>query len=803
MIYNSHPEKKLKQHLSEVTGTAVQHALKYVELVEVTALLHDFGKYTSFFQNYLAKKARQSNLSNHGFVSAICTAFVMERIIGDDTDKDKAIYPLLAYSVVLSHHGDLKPFYDDKDLFNHNLPSHRRYLDEDKDIRIIANRRNMLEQLADMRKNKAAILAEYENTLVRDSLSAVFDLDGDKIEALLLRLRKLYNRYVSSGADSRLYFMHHYVYSLLIWADKNSAANIHLPVIKTADYAAVNAAKEAMIKEKGASNDPLAAMRRDIFDQVRESVAEHYAKSVFSITSPTGSGKTFTGFFAALQLREASQLSGKIIYALPFTSIINQNFDIIRDMYTKGGYEGNDYVLMHHHLAAMNYQTKDAANEEYQDYRASQFQEIFEGWQSGVIVTTFVQLMETLISVRNRPLKKFNTLAGSIILIDEVQAMDIEYYKLLEQMIRDAVEHLDCKFIIMTATKPLICPEAQELLREHETYFAMVNRTKIAYEKSPVTVKQFAEIWMERFQPDKSYMIVCNTVQSSIDLYQELSDKNLGVPIYYLSANIVSGKKESVIDCIDKLQMKKARKPHVLVSTQVVEAGVDFSFDVVYRDLAPLSNIIQTAGRCNRHGADTMGEVFVIKLMMTDGENNPVKPCANLIYGDNLLRFTEEILEQAPYLSEENYFLAVNAYYAKVKENCKSVDSDAILGAINILDFAHEKLRYFSLIKNQFTVEVFCLLNDEAQVLFEQYLAAFAITDKNDRRDEFIRLKPLIAQYTVSVPANPENREKLGKKTLGEITIYYIDQAACGENYNGLYHIITGFVRKTQMDLFA
>ncbi len=213
-------------------------------------------------------------------------------------------------------------------------------------------------------------------------------------------------------------------------------------------------------------------IRTDIYTKVIKSIEENYDKSkIFSITAPTGTGKTITGFFAALKLKELLGDNRRIIYSLPFTSIIEQNYDVLFDIF-RGieDFEQNysSYIIKHHNLSTVEYEN------EYRDYTKTEAELLIENWSSGVVVTTFVQLLETLVGARNRMLKKFNAIKGSIIILDEIQAIDIKYFDLVDYILRKACEYLDIRIIIMTATKPLILTDAVELLEDNEKYFKKI-----------------------------------------------------------------------------------------------------------------------------------------------------------------------------------------------------------------------------------------------------------------------------------------------------------------------------------------
>ena len=143
------------------------------------------------------------------------------------------------------------------------------------------------------------------------------------------------------------------------------------------------------------------------------------------------------------------------------------------------------YLIKHHHLTNQEYIN------ETEDYRKDQSGLFIENWESGIIVTTFVQLLQTLIGNRNRMLKKFHVITKSIVLLDEVQAIPIKYYELIDYAIKKLVELYDCKVILMTATKPLIFSKTVELLENYNYYFSQLQRTTLLPKLDKITIEEF------------------------------------------------------------------------------------------------------------------------------------------------------------------------------------------------------------------------------------------------------------------------------------------------------------------------
>lgn len=776
MIFYSHkrPDKLLKLHLHEVCDVACRD-VKYKEEVHIASFMHDFGKYTSFFQEYLDTRVEKS-INRHGFVSAIAAAYVCMKTTGD------AGCALDVYSCVLHHHGNLRSI-------DHNLPRRRGMINELHDAALMAKIRNTYSQLEDMRKNLDIITAEYEEAGY-SKLLAEFITSGN-IENLLVELKNEKSR------NRQDYLKHQYIYSRLIYADKLSASNTWVPEEKYFSFDSLNNEKDKICSGGNGIN----VIRNEIFNSVQDTLAQNWNRyEVFTITAPTGTGKTYSGFFAALRLKELAGLSGKLIYSLPFTSIINQNYHRLKKLYSNCGASGDSYILMHHHLGDASYKNSGkmpgVEENEKEDYTAMQAQLLIESWSSGVVITTFVQLVETLIGVRNKMLKKFCSLENSIILIDEIQSIDIKYHRIIEELLTCAIKKLSCKVILMTATKPVIFSNAKELLDDYRKYYSLFNRTRLLIDLTPVTCDEFVQRFLENYDERKSYLIVCNTIRQSLDIYYKLIlsgnlDSDL---LYYLSTNIIPKQREQVITDINKiLKASGSNKKPVLVSTQVVEAGVDMDFDEVYRDIAPLDSIIQCAGRCNRNGYDTVkdntGNVHLVNMELDDKSTS----YASMVYRPNWLNLTIELLKDKQLIEERDYLDIINAFFESIKQNTSDVEYQIYKKAIEELDF--DVIGEFSLINNKGGyIDVFVNIDDEAEEVFRLFHDAMGIKDVDKRREMLLNIKRRIQQHIISVPI--KHRTRLAETPF----IFFLPREACADN--GDYSPKTGFNRVDNIDQF-
>lgn len=769
MEFYSHknPNKLLRKHLIEVRDLVIRQVNNDLKpACQVACLCHDFGKYTTYFQDHLFKGTKPSDKSNHGFISAVFGAFVSFKEFGEDS-----ILPLIIFNCILHHHGSIES--PEKDLpksFREISPAESQDLLEKLDAARL--------QLEDMSINEAYIISDYE-TFGYGKYVEEF-LHERPLEDTLKRVKRLEAMSHRGQKDKYNYFLHQIIYSALISADKLSAANIELPDEMYADVEMLEDRRRSMFS---GNEKPIYRIREEIYKEVEHSITEKYQKSkIFSITAPTGTGKTYTGFMAAERLCKLLGGNRRIIYALPFTSIIEQNYDSLEDLLSGiDGFEKNEgrFILKHHNLANVDYKSED------EDYSNTQSEMLMEAWNSGIIVTTFVQVLETLVGTRNRMLKKFNSFKGAIILLDEVQAIDIEYHPLVEYILRMACEYLDCRIIMMTATKPFILMEAEELLKDNKRYFEFFNRTKLHIDLNKITVNEFVERAAGLIE-DKSCLIVCNTIKQSLKVYEGLKCRKQNV--FYLSANLLPVHRRQRIGQIKEM-LENQEKP-ILVSTQVVEAGVDFDFDMVIRDLAPLDSTIQSAGRCNRNGLRGTGDVYVVFMVDDNGAG-----FGKTIYGNTLVGITKDILKPFKEIMEGQYFGIINECYRMVVENKNREVSNEFIKSIENMNFSGDEysIDRFSLIKNNpGYIDVLILYDDRAEDTYERYKKLWGIKDYIERREGYLEIKNTIKEYTLSLPEKYYTVFAKGSDYSKDNGGFPVLPRECCNDY---YSIDTGFKR--------
>jgi len=455
-------------------------------------------------------------------------------------------------------------------------------------------------------------------------------------------------------------------------------------------------------------------------------------------------GKTLTALNVAFKLSDKLETDYKIIYALPFTSIIDQNYQILDEILGK---PSSEVLLKHHYLAEKDFKLSD----ESLTYDISEY--LIENWDSKIIVTTFVQLLESIFSNKNRKLKKVHNVVNSIIILDEVQSIPYKYWKLINMVFKEIARCYNTYIILVTATLPLLFSEEKkeiiELVESKKTYFKNLNRIKInlKYISEKTTMDDFFQIIKNDINDNNlnSYLFIVNTIKSSIKLYEYLlKNYDKRYEIIYLSTNIIPKERMKRINKI------KETKKVLVVSTQMVEAGVDIDINRVYRDMASLDSINQSCGRCNRNNNEGTSEVFVVNLV--DDNNNEY---SKYIYGRILLKSTLDILKEYKMIEEPNFLDINNQYYSKITKSKSDDISIEILKHIEELKYksAFEGEKRFRLFDNTFkTVDVFINIDNKSEELWNQYMKIKEF-EIHDRKKAFDKIKSNFLSYVISVPS--------------------------------------------------
>jgi CRISPR-associated endonuclease/helicase Cas3 len=767
----SHPDKLLVDHLRKV-GQLSRRTIKdkslnidekdlLIDVAYLMGVTHDLGKATSFFQEYIIEKDEKKKRSlkakentHHGLLSAFFTYAVIREYLSQSKIKGglSDYMPILSFLAVKRHHGNLMNAMDEISEVD---------AEKEKILKVAE------EQITSMDNNKieldeilALLLSEEKINLtinVDNIISFVLQHASEEIGWKEKRLVRHLNRKI----DLYPYFITQFLYSALLDADKTDAGlggkdldRLDLP----ADLVDQYRERKGFISDRNNIN----SLRNQIYEDAMVGIKDwDLDNRIISLNVPTGTGKTLTSLSFALKLRDRlkneKNFTPRIIYALPFLSIIDQNYQVFEDVVTQGGdLKDSRLLLKHHHLADVDYKTEDD-----NEYEAKESLLLLEGWNSEIIVTTFWQYFYTLFSNKNKLLRKFNKLVNSIIILDEVQAVPHQYWQLIHDATKMLCEKFNSYVVFVTATEPLIFDEAlgeiKEITQNKEEYFRGLDRIELIPRiKTALTLEEF-KVMLEKDlldNPTKDFLIVLNTIGSANDVYNFVRDLELDdTEKFYLSTNVIPKERLERIRKIKESREKgddneSSRKRKVIVSTQLIEAGVDIDADMVYRDFATMDSINQVAGRCNRNSAKADKGTVSIFILKDDR-----KEFYKYIYDPFLISKTLDILKPIKGPIKESVFLELNnKYFKAVKRGMgdgKSKENLAFLSQLSFQDLSKK----FKLIEEDYPkVNVFVELDKTASEIWNKYQDLRMEKDINERIRKKLAIRKDFSEYVISAP---------------------------------------------------
>ena len=818
-----------------------------MEYLRAAAALHDFGKATPQFQAYVRPDEDHScpnEETAHARLGALATWYVLGELGAPDRDR-------LAGTLAVARH-------------HQALPNAAQYTAETlaeafetQDTVINAQ----LTRIDETWPRAATKLLEQTPLSDPDWNSFYSWASSDTISS---ELRDVSARETLGGStpDSNVLPRKLYDRTLRFWsaitlADKSHAMDIPpewmfdletLDRDTIEDYIANIQKREPENELEAHLNTERERARRQSIHGVHE-WASNATSQIATLTLPTGLGKTFTGLSAAFELRDIlskqsnSESPRPIVYALPYTSIIEQTRAIFEDPDLWGADPQQSALTVHHYLSetVVHHDEYDDADTAATDDGTAEF--LGEAWRDGTILTTFVQLFESLTGPSNRQGLKLSSLRSSIVILDEPQALPKDWWDGIERLLDVLTEEFSAHIIAMTATQPSLvrnldttsllagglkhtgeecelctAEDTYETTLEpspQETYFTQAERVRYSIDETALSrqlgigethigYESAADRILDATEADGSTLAICNTIRSSRTLTEVLADRpgivHLGdtIEAVFEEENISaidSPTAEAVVEEVlsrtarsnpdqharrpknDSTQIDESESatgihlltlnsryrpidreiliaianrlstsdtPFVLVSTQAIEAGVDLSFETVFRDLAPLDSIVQAAGRCNRsyEWGENGGRVIVWLLADPDEEtpSEPSsKPPAYYVYEKGAtdagipdhLRIISDVLSDVPNhhdaadvaLSKD----AVTSYFERLTE--KSLWSTSLRAEID--DAKARDLSQESLIGGIQTFDVLVAVTDADVAEVEEISELLAKDDPN------------------------------------------------------------------------
>ena len=611
----------LQTHLTETAEIAKSLAAKLDldQAGELLGLMHDFGKYSRKFQKYIHDETGLLNpdlddeestpngskvdhsTAGAQWVYRELRKFGAAQGIGE-------LFGQMLGLCIASHHGEgLIDCLDGEG----NAVWKKRFEKEDE-----------LTHLAECEQNADEAVLQKAKELAGENL----------IRSLLKAVKPILFDQTTNSKIKEFYLgcLTRFLFSCLIDADRINSSDFEREAQKEVHRLTEKpdwqpAIDKLEAKLAGFENRyPIDEIRRRISDDCLKRAAD--SQGIYTLTVPTGGGKTLASLRYALHHAQKHNLD-RIIYIIPYTSIIDQNAQAVREIL------GEDWVLEHH-------SNLEPEKQSWQDKLLS------ENWDKPIVFTTMVQFLDAWFGGGTRGARHIHPMTNAVLIFDEIQTLPVKCVHLFCNVLNWLTAFGKSTAVLCTATQPLLgesglqnfpegkresiaargllrLPENAEIMGKHQDLdrlFADLSRVEIRFNEKAGgwNVEEAGAFLLEQFQTTPSCLFIVNTKKWAQELYQYCKAQNVPPEaLFHLSTNQCAAHRKAIFDTI-KARLKN-KQPVICISTQLIEAGVDISMACVIRALGGLDSIAQAAGRCNRHGEkEGKGQVWVLNLQEQD-----------------------------------------------------------------------------------------------------------------------------------------------------------------------------------------
>ena len=731
----SHPNLLLRDHVAQVkeamegiwkwhSKNLISDKVKWLSLK--LASLHDTGKASAFFQEFIKDPSNYTGdflEKAHTPLSLVLTLLCAKQYSWDPLDS------LALAASVYGHHGSLP-----------NLPSSKFGEDQSLSRTLDDFASGPIAKTLKKQASTLDLALLKVETGVNLACSNITDKDIREMESFLEdEIMPVF--YAMDHQDALNFRLRtQLIFSMLLEADR---AFLAVPNARDLLKRRPRKWKSIWVEEKigECEDNHVNSIRKQARAEVIKNTINDKKSKVYSMTAPTGIGKTLLGATWALMKREFIEKEAgvppKIIVVMPYLSIIEQTAKEYKSLLELGGHDvDGSWFLTSHSLSERKYGPDLEESAEYF---------FIDTWRTELVITTYDQFLLSLVDPRTKYQMRFHNLCDALIIMDEVQSLPCKLWSLLDALFHSLSEKGDSQILLMSATLPSFVSEAKPLLTNYAKYFKSFSRYELYLNiKEKLPIQAFCEDLGSRLDDwlrgGERVLITLNTRRSARTVYDYLRshwpEGHEKIPLLFLSADVTPK------DRLEKIEIIKTNQPCIVVSTQCIEAGVDIDMGIVIRDFAPWDSIVQIAGRCNREGK--RGTWLPVEIVDLVDKNN--RRYSAMIYDEISLHVTRNLLETDCIIKEEDVLDISNKYFEEL-EKLKDTGEDYLER------FARwrENVPIRELLRGKDTEQYSFLVIQQDPSLKEAMREANDIDDRWKRREAWRSLAGRIARISVSI----------------------------------------------------
>ena len=521
-----------------------------------------------------------------------------------------------------------------------------------------------------------------------------------------------------------------------------------------ADLQSLRECLNAFLEKLGSKeSSPINVIRRQIQEHCRN--AAGLTPGFFELTVPTGGGKTIASVLWAIE-HAIAHGKKRIVIAIPFTSIIVQTAAILRSIF------GSENVLEHHSAVSESENDRTTDDLESNTGKAYDIQLAAENWDAPIVVTTNVQLFESMFSNKPGACRKLHSLCNSVVVLDEVQCLPMSLLQPIMDAMKSYVKLFGTSFLFCTASQPVLygswkgCSGAsfqgidrkkiREIIPKEMALHDKMRRVRLEFDLKDEDYSTIAE----RISTIGKVLCIVNTRKTAYEIYSRLPESLKGK--YHLSRQMCQA---HILDTLNEIKDRLSEGDDIaVVSTQLIEAGVDIDFPVVFRELAGLDSILQAAGRCNREGKSVSGTAHVFSLAEAGMATSLKEACY-------VMRDLIDVMPEADWFSAD----VMRKYYEHLYARVSSYDKPEIA----------EKLSKLKNCEYEAASKAFKMIDDNGMDVIVNYGAAPSLIEELKNNGFSKALSRKLGRYSVTInkPTFDEFR-KVGLIEEVAPEVYYI-----------------------------